>query len=289
MPGPIDILTSLPVSPEERAKSHMAAEGELECKMSAAIKRMEATGVATRKTDLESVINNMDEAGVDMIMAHTWKMFSYHNRRMLSETPFKDVIAAVNKYPKRIVGVHSYNPYRIQQSLQEIRMLVRDYNFKSIYMHIYGFDMYLTDARMYPVYALCEELQIPVMMQVGHVLEAMPSKYGDPMQLDELVLHFPTLKLVGVHNGFPYHDALISCCMKWDNIYMGVTAWMPRYLPPSVVTFINGNGRDQCMWGTNGLPFKPMFEQFNELGLKPANKENLLWKTAAKVFNLDGA
>ena len=149
--------------------------------------------------------------------------------------------------------------------------------------------MYLTDARMYPLYALCEELQVPISMQVGHVLEAMPSKYGDPMQLDEISLHFPGLKLIGAHTGYPWCDELISCCSKWDNIYFGVDSWMPRYLAPAVVNYINSLGREKCMFGTNGLPFKPMVDGFDQLGLREDARENLLWKTATKVFNLDGA
>ena len=49
-----------------------------------------------------------------------------------------------------------------------------------MYVHIYGFDIPLNDAKMYPLYAKCVELDVPVSMQVGHVLEAMPSEGRAP-------------------------------------------------------------------------------------------------------------
>ncbi|MBI4283364.1 MAG: amidohydrolase family protein, partial [Chloroflexi bacterium] len=135
----------------------------------------------------------------------------------------------------------------------------------------------------------CEELGLVVQMQVGHVLEAMPSKYGDPMQLDEISLHFPTLKLVGCHTGFPWSDELQSVCMKWENVYFGLTSWMPKYVSPAIVNYMNSLGREKCVWGGPGGPIKTALEQIEQLGLRDDSKENLLWKTATRVFNLDGA
>ncbi|MDP2726034.1 MAG: amidohydrolase family protein [Dehalococcoidia bacterium] len=279
MPGAIAILSSVPAARETRERVAQAHEGELECRVT------KATRAAGPPSTLEDKIRVMDEAGVDKAICTVYKMYSYHNRRMLSEGSIDELAKAVGKYPTRLVGMTGYNPYRIKESLQDVKRSVRDYNFKGVHIHIYGFDMYLTDARMYPLYALCEELQVPVSMQVGHVLEAMPSKYGHPMQLDDIILHFPALKLIGLHTGYPYSDVLISCCTKWDNIYFGLTSWLPRYVAPSIVTFMNGQGREQCMWG--GAPSRIAFEQIDQLGLKPDVKENLLWKTAAKVYNLD--
>ncbi|MBI4283361.1 MAG: amidohydrolase family protein [Chloroflexi bacterium] len=282
MSGAIAILSSVPASRETLERDAQAHEGELECRVT------KASRAAGPPQTLEDKIRAMDEAGVDKCICTVYKMYSYYNRRMLSERPIDELAAAVAKYPTRLIGMAGYNPYRIKQSLQDVKRSVTDYNFKGVHIHIYGFDMYLTDARMYPLYALCEELQVPVSMQVGHVLEAMPSKYGDPMQLDEIALHFPGLKLIGCHTGYPQCDELISCCSKWDNIYFGVTNWLPRFLAPNVVTFLDTLGREKSMWG-GSLPAKSMLEDISQLKIRDEAKENLLWKTAARVFNLVGA
>ena len=39
---------------------------------------------------------------------------------------------------------------------------VKEHGFKGVYIHIYGFDIPLHDAKMYPLYAKCDELKMPV-------------------------------------------------------------------------------------------------------------------------------
>ena len=52
-------------------------------------------------------------------------------------------------------------------------------------------------------------------------------------------------------------EELISVCYKWDNVYFGVDAWMPKYMKPEIIHYINSRmGQDRCLWGTNGLPWK---------------------------------
>jgi predicted TIM-barrel fold metal-dependent hydrolase len=140
---------------------------------------------------------------------------------------------------------------------------------------------------MYPLYAKCAELDIAVSMQVGHVLESMPSDCGRPMYLDRIACDFPTLRILGAHTGWPWVDELISVCYKWDNVWFGVDAWMPKYLSPAAIQFINSRmGQDRCVWGTNGLPWKENLKQLEALGLKEEVKRKLLRENAISLFKL---
>jgi predicted TIM-barrel fold metal-dependent hydrolase len=141
---------------------------------------------------------------------------------------------------------------------------------------------------MYPLYAKCVELDVPVSMQVGHVLEAMPSEGGRPIYLDRIACDFPELKVIGAHTGWPWVDELISVCYKWENVWFGVDAWSPKYLSPQIIQFINSRlGRDRSIWGTNGLPWKETLDQLDELGLKEEVKRKLLRENAISLFKLD--
>jgi predicted TIM-barrel fold metal-dependent hydrolase len=164
---------------------------------------------------------------------------------------------------------------------------VREHGFKGVYVHIYGFDIPLHDPKMYPLFAKCVELNVPVSMQVGHVLEAMPSEHARPMYLDRIACDFPDLKMVGAHTGWPWVEELISVCYKWENVWLGIDAWMPKYLKPEVIQFIGSRmGQDRCLWGTNGLPWKESLDQVEQLGLKPEAKRKLLRDNAVQLFRL---
>jgi predicted TIM-barrel fold metal-dependent hydrolase len=76
-------------------------------------------------------------------------------------------------------------------------------------------------------------------------------------------------------------------CYKWDNVWFGVDAWMPKYLSPQIIQFISSRmGQDRCLWGTNGLPWKESLKQLDDLGLKEEVKRKLLYDNAVEVFKL---
>ena len=235
----------------------------------------------------EEMIAIMDDAGVEKQFVSACKMFSCLSHNFLMDYQVEDAAKVIGQYPDRFVGMAGYNPFNIMQSLREIEVAVKEYGFKGVYIHIYGFEMPLNDQRMYPLYAKCSELGIAVSLQVGYVLEAMPSKYAQPIYLDEIAMHFPDLKLIGAHTGYPYSEELISICYKWDNVYFGADAHAPKYWPKNVVDFINTRGQDKVIFGTNALPPKMMLQQVEDLGLREKAKNKLLRENAIKVFNLE--
>jgi predicted TIM-barrel fold metal-dependent hydrolase len=261
-----------------------AKEGELDCRIERAI------GGLPAYESIEEMIRQMDEAGVERVFIAQCKMWSYWRKWMYMDTQLEEVLQYTQRYPDRFVGLAGYNPYRITESLREIEIAVRDYGFRGVYVHIYGFGIPIHDRKMYPLYAKCVELDIPVSLQVGHVLEAMPSDCGRPIYLDRVACDFPELKIIGAHTGWPWVEELISVCYKWENVWMGIDAWMPKYLKPEIIQFINSRlGQDRCVWGTNGLPWKENLRQLDELGLKPEAKRKLLRENALKLFKLDAA
>ena len=276
----IDIMYYV-ATPEFIQKWTDAKKGELICRMERAI------GSLPSFPSIEAMIQKMDEANVERVFITQTKMWSYRNKWMYMDTSLEEVAQYTRRYPDRFVGLAGYNPFRIPESLTEIEVAVKEYGFKGVYVHIYGFDIPLSDRKMYPLFAKCVELDIPVSMQVGHVLEAMPSEHGRPIYLDKIASDFPELKMIGAHTGWPWVQELISTCYKWDNVYFGIDGWMPKYLGPEIVHFMNSRmGMDRCVWGTNGLPWKESIDQLEQIGLKEEAKRKVLRDNAVRLFNL---
>ena len=277
----VDIMYYV-ATPEFIAKWTAAKKGELICRMERAL-----GGSLPSFESIEAMLRQMDEANVEKVFITQTKMWSYRNKWMYMDTQLDEVTQYTSRYPDRFVGLAGYNPFRIPESLREIEVAVKEHGFKGVYVHIYGFDIPLSDRKMYPLYAKCLELDIPVSMQVGHVLEGMPSDHGRPIYLDQIASDFPDLKMVGAHTGWPWVEELISACYKWENIYFGVDAWMPKYLKPEIVQFIGSRlGHDRCLWGTNGLPWKESLAQVEQLKLRDEAKRNLLRDNAIRLFKL---
>jgi predicted TIM-barrel fold metal-dependent hydrolase len=82
-------------------------------------------------------------------------------------------------------------------------------------------------------------------------------------------------------------EELISVCYKWDNVWFGVDAWMPKYLKPEIHNFINSRmGMDRAVWGTNGLPWKESLDQVDGLGLRPEARQKLIRDNARELFKI---
>jgi predicted TIM-barrel fold metal-dependent hydrolase len=268
-------------TPEFIAKWNDAKKGELICRMERAI------GGLPSFDSINTMVQKMDEANVERVFITQTKMWSHWNKWMYMDTTLEEVAQYTRLYPDRFVGLAGYNPFRIKDSLREIEVAVKEHGFRGVYVHIYGFDIPLHDPKMYPLYAKCVELDVPVSMQVGHVLEAMPSEHARPMYLDRVACDFPDLKMIGAHTGWPWVEELISVCYKWENIWLGIDAWMPKYLKPEVIQFIGSRmGQDRCLWGTNGLPWKESLDQVEQLGLRPDAKRKLLRDNAVALFRL---
>lgn len=258
-----------------------AKRGELECRMERSI------GGLPRYESIETMLGLMDEADVQKVFIAQCKMWSHKRQWMYMDTSLADVLQYTERFPDRFYGLAGYNPFAITESLREIEVAVREHGFKGVYVHIYGFDIPLTDRKMYPLYAKCVELDVPVSVQVGHVLEAMPSDCGRPIYLDRVACDFPELRILASHTGWPWVEELISVCYKWDNVWFGVDAWMPKYLSPPILQFVNSRmGADRCVWGTNGLPWAENLRQLDGLGLREDSKRKLLHDNAVELFKL---
>jgi predicted TIM-barrel fold metal-dependent hydrolase len=277
----IDIMYYV-ATPEFMAKWADAKKGELVCRMERAL-----GGSLPQFESIPAMLAKMDEAGVEKVFITQTKMWSYWNKWMYMDTQLEDVLQYTEKYPDRFVGLAGYNPFRIKDSLREIETAVTKHGFKGVYVHIFGFDIPLHDKKMYPLYAKCCELDVAVSVQAGHVLEAMPSEHGRPMYLDYVASDFPGLRILGAHTGWPWVEELMSVCYKWEHVWFGIDAWMPKYLKPEIVNFIGSRmGQDRAVWGTNGLPWKESLDQVDGLGLKPEAKRKLIRDNARELFRL---
>ena len=270
------------LTPAVKGNWEEAKKNEITCRIEQSL----AGGGLPSQTP-EEMIALMDQTGVDKVFLCSCIMFSYWQKRVIMEDSTEDIAKVVKKYPRRFVGMTSYNPYRIKESLQIIEKAVKQYGFKGVYVHIFGFDMPLNDARMYPLYAKCQELGIVVSMQVGYVLEAMPSEHARPILLDRIALDFPDLKIIGSHTGYPWEEELIAICYKYDRVYFGADAHRPKYWSESVKKNISSRLQDKAIFGTNGIPWNVMLQDVEGLGLKEEVKKKLLRDNAVKLFKLD--
>jgi hypothetical protein len=67
-----------------------------------------------------------------------------------------------------------------------------------------------TDKKCYPLYAKCNDLDVPVCFQTGQSAEPLPSEPGYSMYADEIPMDFPDLTIVFTH-GAPGPKSSVQC------------------------------------------------------------------------------
>lgn len=280
MSGVVDTL--FPLLLKEWKDSWVEAtnsQGELKCKVE------QAWGDGY--DDGDAMIAAMDKAGVATVLATDLLAWSYVRQTRFAIDTTSEIEALTNKYPGRVYGLADYDPFDIKASLVKVEEDCTKRGFKGVYIHIYGYDIGLDHRKMYPLYALCEAKGIPVSMQIGHVLEAMPSEHGRPIQLDRIASDFRDLVLVGTHTGWPWVDEALAVITKWPNVYLSTSAWLPKYFNPTLLQFLNSNvGREKILFGSNGLDWQRYLDQWHELGLKEENSQAMLVDNPKRVFGL---
>ncbi|MEW6776190.1 MAG: amidohydrolase family protein [Bdellovibrionota bacterium] len=235
---------------------------------------------------VEEFTKLMDAAGVEKVFVPAAKMASWEKKVLQWDLSVEEVAEVCQKAPKRIHGLFGINPWNRMEGVRALERAVKDHGFVGAHYHPYGFDVPVSDAALYPFYAKCVELNVPVVMQIGHSAEFMPNEAGRPLLLDRVALYFPELKIIAAHTGWPWVEELLALAWKHPNLYVGTSAHAPKYWDPKLVAFINSRGQDKTLYGSDHpvLLHKESLAQIDGLNLKPAAREKLLYKNAQRVF-----
>jgi hypothetical protein len=235
-------------------------------------------------------LRKMDRAGIERSLLIAVRAGDLRVK-LSFDLPYERVAKVCARYPDRFSGLAGVDPTRGIQQLKELDHAVNELGFVGAHYYPHWFGLPPDHARTYPIYARCEELGIPIMMQIGHNLvyskeRRLPS-VGKPICLDQVAIDFPTLKLLGIHIGVPWTDEAISMAWKHDNIYLAGDAYAPKHWPKAFVHYANTYGSHKVLFGTDWPVIDPerAVEEVKGLNLRPESHAKLMRENAIAVFD----
>jgi hypothetical protein len=148
----------------------------------------------------------------------------------------------------------------------------------------------INDKKMYPVYAKCVELGIPVFVCAGVPGPRLPFAPQRVELIDEVMYDFPELVFVTRHGCEPWTDLAVKLMVKWPNLYFSTSAFAPRYYPQAIIDYANTRGADRVIYAgyfPMGLSLERIFTELPAVGFKDEVWPKFLRHNAARVLGLD--
>ncbi len=140
------------------------------------------------------------------------------------------------------------------------------------------------------MYAKCIELDLPLTINTGIPGPVVPGECQHPLLLDRVCLHFPELKLVMAHGADPWWDVAARLMLKYPNLHLMTSAYLPKYLPPEFVHFMNTRGAGKVIFASDhpAIPLQRCVDEARALDLRPGVLEQFLFQNAESLFFSDG-
>ncbi len=147
----------------------------------------------------------------------------------------------------------------------------------------------LNDKLYYPVYETCAELGLPVSINVGIPGPRVRSACQHPELLEDVLIDFKGLTVIGAHMGHPYEALLMQYMLKWPDLYLSNSAYLAKYMDPALVSFMDskrGFGRVLFASDHPFLPLERAVAAARDLPLSDAAADAYLGGTAARLLHL---
>jgi predicted TIM-barrel fold metal-dependent hydrolase len=203
----------------------------------------------------------------------------------------EDSLRALREHPDRFFGSIEVDPNRGMEAVRDLQRAVEELGVKAATAFPAGLNpqVPINDAKFYPLYAKCIELDIPICVCAGVPGPRVPFAPQYVGLIDEVCWYFPELKFVTRHGCEPWADLAVKLLLKWPNLYYSTSAFSPQYYPKDVVDFANTRGADKVMYAgyyPMGLSLDRIFKELPDVPFRDHVWPKFLRENAMRVFGL---
>jgi len=178
--------------------------------------------------------------------------------------------------------------------MEGIRQMVRDYEEFGVrafgaFNAGYNPQVGIGDALMYPIYAKCVELGVPIFSCAGVPGPRFPMWPQKVELIDQVMYDFPELVFVTRHGCEPWEDLAIKLMLKWPNLYYSTSAFAPKHYPKAIVDYANSRGADKIIYAgyfPMGLSLERIMTDMNSVPFKDTVWPKFLRDNARRVLKI---
>lgn len=234
---------------------------------------------------MDLLFDEMKSAGIDMGVIPGRKGAAY-----LGQISNDDIIAILDEFPGKFIGICGIDASNKQESLEEIERTVVNGPLKAVGLEpgCQTLPMHCDDPRAYPIYEYCAKHKIPVLIMGGGG-NGPDSTYSMPQHIEHVCVDFPDMTVINTHGGFPWVTETLFMAMRRPNLYICPDMYM--FNMPGTADYIQAANfflQDRFIFGT-AYPFINLniaVQMFKSMPFKPEVLEKVFYKNALKALNI---
>ena len=236
---------------------------------------------------VEGLLEAMDDAGITVGVL-TSGLSDPERAHRMGGYAAEDFLAIAEEHPGRfLVSAAVDKATRPGVNCARVRELAQHPAFRMVRVTPLVEQYELNHRLYYPVYATCEELGLPVSINVGIPGPQVRSRCQDPVLLEDVLIDFRKLTVIGAHMGHPYEALLIQYMLKWPQLHLMTSAYLATYMDPALVTFMGSSrGRGRVLFASDHpvIPAKKAIDAARELPLSDEAMAEFLGASAERLL-----
>lgn len=202
-----------------------------------------------------------------------------------------DACRLVQEHPDRFAGTFQVDPNLGMEGVRQLRRAVDELGVVAAVAFPCGSvpQVPIDDRKMYPIYAACIDLDIPICMNTGVPGPRVPMEAQRVDRLDEVCWFFPELTVVMRHGGEPWTDLAVKLMLKWPNLHYSTSAFSPKHYPKAIVDYANTRGADKIIYAgyfPSGLTLERIVAELPDVPFRDHVWPKFLRHNAERVFKL---
>ena len=238
---------------------------------------------------VEGLIESMDEAGIQTGVL-TAGLSDPERAHRVGGYAAEDFLAIAEEHPGRfLVSAAVDKASKPAANIRRLRELAQHPAFVLARVTPLVEQHDLNHRLYYPVYATAEELGIPMSINVGIPGPQVRSRCQDPVLLEDVLIDFPHLTVIGAHMGHPYESLLITYMLKWPKLHLMTSAYLATYMDEAMVRFMDSSrGRGRLLFASDHpvIPAGKALDAARALPLSDEGMAEYLGGAAARIFDL---
>lgn len=156
----------------------------------------------------------------------------------------------MDQFPGRFHASIGIDPKLGYDAAKQVSVAHDEYGIKAVRIVGMFTGIPINDPLAYPLYTRACDLGMVVTINVGMPGPRKPARFQRTIDVDDVALCFPELKIVMSHVGDPWVSETVALLQKHPNVFLMTAGFAPKYVPEAIRTFMK-RGATKVMWASD--------------------------------------